>query len=188
MLGNVFLKNLKKHKNLKISTLEVEFCQVNNNCLQILKDSSWALFLKKLTISGCKFIDYDGLEIIVELKKLYDSLDMTDIYEDFKQFFIEKEDGTFELTKEVNVDIDKIFEFFEKVENGSNLTAKEINKTRSLIRNNVMKIVCEDKRLKDFVSLNLEDCGISSETLEFIAKSDFVENLEVLNLSDTNIG
>lgn len=80
---------------------------------------------------------------MLDIEKEYKCLDNRDLADDFKHFFIEKDDGTFMLSKDVKVDPREVLKFIKHIDDETDEFAlKKKKKFRSLIRDNAMKEVC----------------------------------------------
>lgn len=75
----------------------------------MLKDAKWVMNIKEFDISGCKYIDADALQVLLDIESEYKHLNNSELPDDFKHFFIEKDDGTFQLSKDVKQDPKEVY-------------------------------------------------------------------------------
>ena len=53
---------------------------------------------------------------MLDIEKEYKNLDNHELSDDFKHFFIEKDDGKFVLSKDVKVDPKEVLKFFKHID------------------------------------------------------------------------
>ena len=169
-----FFNELSNNHKIKIKRFELEFCQINRKSIETFCNSPWVMIVKHFSISGSRFIDYEALTLILDISLKYKILNVDYIYEDYKIYVLKNEDGTYK--KRENID----FDFLKQAK-------RIIEKERPLIGDNIVKNFCEDERLLKFTNLDLHNCAITSESLKYLANSNFSKRIEILNLSQTNI-
>ena len=176
-------------KPLFLKRLDLEYCKINNNHLKIITEGTFGKQLRYISLAGCKDIDGEGLLYILDLFNRLKRINMKNIYEDFKYIINLDDKKQYSIRKEVNADINEIYNFIlNKTDGkGKKVQKAENEKKRFMIRDKVIMDLCKEKRMENIKKIDMNNCAITSKVLFEIANSIYLKQLQLLNLENTNI-